>query len=129
VTPSPPEFAIDRCLGKRVPNQLRASGWRLLLIQDVFKDDAQSTSDEEWLTWANDNCSGALTKDKAIRQATWFHSARIPIFCIGRQDIALAEMVKLFETNRHHIHRIAASNPGRQFWTLGRNGRIWRSDS
>ncbi|MFJ8507605.1 hypothetical protein [Streptomyces avermitilis] len=38
----PPEFFLDRNLGRRVAEGLRADGWKVHRIGDVFPDDGQS---------------------------------------------------------------------------------------
>jgi hypothetical protein len=99
------------------------------MIQDVFPDDAQQVADDEWLTWGNEHCDAALTKDKDIRRQPWFQVATIPIFSLSRQDLPIAEMISLFEMNRNRIHRIAAAHPGRQFWLINRTGDLRRTDT
>ncbi|MCT7354467.1 hypothetical protein N4P33_20240 [Streptomyces sp. 15-116A] len=45
----PPEFFLDRNLGRRVAEGLRACGWTVHRIGDVFPDDGQDVADEEWI--------------------------------------------------------------------------------
>jgi len=118
VYPQPPRFAADRCLAKRVPCELIHHGWDITLITDVFANEAQSTPDDVWLEWASRNLDAALTKDKAIRRSAWFSSARIPIFCLSRQDLKLDEMVSRFTAHRSRIWKIASDHSGRQWWTI-----------
>jgi hypothetical protein len=120
----PPLFAIDRCLGKQTPGQLADQGWRVALITDIYPEDAQRVADEDWLQWAGQNADAALTKDDAIRRSPWFVRATIPVFCLSRQDLTIETMVSLFAHNQDRIHRIAASRPGRQFWTIYLSGEM-----
>jgi len=126
MTESRPEFVVDRSLAKKVPALLVQHGWDCVLIQDVFPDDAQRTSDEQWLTWGNTHADAALTKDAAIRRYPWYKAASIPIFSLARQDLPISEMVNLFLGQAERIHRIALSHSGRQFWVLYRNGTMSR---
>ena len=128
MTGSPPRFAADRCLAKRVPAGLVRLGWDLVSIYDIFPDDAEHIPDEEWIRWASDHVDGALTKDEKIRRSSSMAVAKIPIFGLSRQDLKYQTMIELFDMNRHHIERIALSYPGRQFWTIYKSGEMRRTD-
>ena len=71
---------------------------------------------------------GALTKDEAIRRSPSFLVATLPIFGLSRQDLPYQTMIDLFSANRSRIERIAASHPGRQFWTIYKSGEMRRTD-
>ncbi|GGW96999.1 hypothetical protein [Streptomyces chryseus] len=45
----PPEFFLDRNPGRRLAEELRALGWRVHRIGQVFPADAQDVPDEEWI--------------------------------------------------------------------------------
>jgi hypothetical protein len=124
-----PLFAVDRCLGKTTCAALRERGWNLILITEVFPDDAQDVSDEEWMTWAagEGSVDAALTKDSSMRRASWYQSSTIPVFSLGNQQTKTAEMVELFDRHRAQIDRIAFRKPGRQFWVIRRNGELSRT--
>jgi len=128
MTDSPPRFAVDRCLAKRVPAALTSLGWDLVSIYDIFPDDAAQVSDEEWILWANDHVDGALTKDENIRRSPSLRVATLPIFGLSRQDLGFQAMTDLFNMNRARIERITASHPGRQFWTIYKSGEMRRTD-
>ncbi|MCL2316354.1 MAG: hypothetical protein FWC46_04610 [Actinomycetia bacterium] len=127
MTEPPPRFVIDRSLGKAVAAHLIEHGWDCVLIQDIFPDDARNTLDETWLAWGNTHADAALTKDADIRRHWWYDAAEMPIFALARQDLKIDEMVALFLAQEKRIHRVAASRPGRQFWTLYRNGSMARA--
>ena len=123
-TPLRPDFAVDRCLGKTVPARLRAAGWNLTLITDIFANDAQETSDEKWMTWAQARLDGAITKDANIRRSPWFSRATMPVFCLANQQLGIDEMTQLFLAHAERIARIALAHPGRQFWTIYSDTRM-----
>ncbi|MGV4888684.1 hypothetical protein ACSR0Z_19165 [Streptomyces viridosporus] len=50
----PPESFLDRNLGRRVAEGLRARGWVVHRIGDVFPDDAQDIADEDWIAHSLD---------------------------------------------------------------------------
>lgn len=45
----PPEFFLDRGLGRRVAEELAVLGWLVHRIADHFPNDTQQVSDDEWL--------------------------------------------------------------------------------
>ncbi|WP_329052294.1 hypothetical protein OG873_23075 [Streptomyces violaceus] len=62
-----PEFFLDRNLGRRVAEGLRACGWTVHRIGDVFPDDGQDVPDEEWITHGLDQSWVPLSKDGRIK--------------------------------------------------------------
>lgn len=44
---TPPKFLIDRSLGRGFAAGMRARGWTVTLINDVFSNDAQEITDED----------------------------------------------------------------------------------
>ncbi|WP_234379868.1 toxin-antitoxin system, toxin component, PIN family protein [Streptomyces caniscabiei] len=64
---SSPEFFLDRNLGRRVAEGLRARGWTVHRIGDVFPDDGQDIPDEEWITHGLDRCWVPLSKGGRIK--------------------------------------------------------------
>jgi hypothetical protein len=58
-----PEFFLDRNLGRRVAEALRARGWTVHRIVDVFPADAQDIPDEEWIAHGLDQSWVPLSKD------------------------------------------------------------------
>ncbi len=49
--PTPPEFFLDRGLGRRVAEGLRDQGWLVHRATEHFPNDAQDVPDEEWLDY------------------------------------------------------------------------------
>jgi len=65
----PPEFFVDRSLGKSIVEGLRATGLTVRSMADVYGDArAQRLRDEVWLRDAGKNGWIVLTKDDAIRR-------------------------------------------------------------
>ncbi|MFD8718023.1 hypothetical protein ACFV2H_08390 [Streptomyces sp. NPDC059629] len=63
----PPEFFLARNPGRRVAEGLRACGWTVHRIGDVFPDDGQDVPDEEWIAHGLDRSRIPLSKDGRIR--------------------------------------------------------------
>jgi len=63
----PPEFFLDRNLGRRVAEELRTLGWTVHRIGDVFPDDGQDIADDEWITHGLDQSWVPLSKDGRIK--------------------------------------------------------------
>lgn len=63
----PPEFFLDRNLGRRVAEGLRSCGWIVHRIGEVFPDDGQDVPDEEWITHGLDRSWVPLSKDGRIK--------------------------------------------------------------
>jgi hypothetical protein len=66
---SPPEFFIDRSLGRHiVPDALRAAGATVHTMADVYGERmGQGLSDEEWLRNAGRQGWAVLMKDAKVR--------------------------------------------------------------
>lgn len=67
---SPPEFFVDRSLGKTTAAKLAQLGWTVHLVTDAFPNDAQNTPDEEWIAYGLGHGWAMLSKDQRIRYAT-----------------------------------------------------------
>jgi hypothetical protein len=123
----PPRFFADRCMGVLTVNALRASGWDIVRISDVFEDDAQTTSDEVWVAYAGRQGWAGLTKDKKIRRQVSYRQAQTPIFALSSGNLGIPEMVNRFETARDRIWANAVTRR-REFWVVYEGGRIERRD-
>lgn len=121
----PPEFFADRCLGRTTVTRLHSLGWSIVRISDVFVDDAQSISDDEWVAFGGSKSWALLTKDKKIRYQPAFEAAATPIFALSVGTLTIDEMVQRFEAGRPRIwqHAHAAE---RQFWIVYDGGRVER---
>jgi hypothetical protein len=65
--PPPPEFFLERSLGKLTAEGLLEQGWVVHTISDYFPDDGADVSDEEWIEFGVGRGWVCLTKDKRIR--------------------------------------------------------------
>jgi hypothetical protein len=120
-----PEFFADRCLGRTTVNLLRGLGWSIVRISDVYADDAQQVSDEEWVARGGAHGWALLTKDKRIRYQPAFDAAVTPVFALSDGSITIDQMVERFDAARDRIwtHTRAAE---RQFWIVYDRGRVER---
>ncbi|WP_425393521.1 hypothetical protein [Actinokineospora enzanensis] len=71
---TPPEFFLDRGLGRRVAERLVELGWVVHRAADHFPNDAQHVADEDWLAYGLDRGWSPLCKDGRIHQATCWSS-------------------------------------------------------
>jgi PIN like domain len=87
------------------------------LIHDVFPNDPQEVTDEDWIRYGCTHGWAALTKDTRIRRRPQFHVATRPIFALSDGNLPIAEMVRRFDRQRTRIWR-AASSEQREFWVV-----------
>lgn len=109
---SSPEFFVDRSLGVTVTSGLRERGWAVWAIEDFFPDNAENTSDEDWIKFGCKHGWALLTKDKAIRRSAAFKVATRPIFALSRGDLSLAIMISRFDSHRTTIWNHSAATKG-----------------
>jgi hypothetical protein len=114
---TPPKFLIDRSLGRGFAAGMRARGWTVTLINDVFPNDAQEMLDEDWIRYGCARGWAALTKDTRIRRRPQFEVATRPIFALSDGNLPIAEMVKRFDNQRTQIWHVALSEQ-REFWVV-----------
>lgn len=110
-----PEFFFDRSLGKGVARELRARGWIIHLIADVYPDDAQHIADEVWIAEGAARGWHLLTKDQAIRRRDTQSAAvgGVLLFTLSNQSQTMEQMVEVFDHHRHRIEqRIRKGAPG-----------------
>lgn len=105
----PPEFFLDRGLGRGVGEGLIELGWVVHRVVDHFPDDAQDVPDEEWLAYGLVRGWTPLCKDGRIRGR---HVERAPLeehsavlFYLDNERLLRAEMVRRFHQARERIHR------------------------
>ena len=123
-----PEFFVDRSLGKQTAQELRAKGWALTLLADVYPADAQKVKDEDWIAYGCRKGWSLLTKDAHIRYRAKEIAALSPkslLFCLSRQDLKIAEMVVAFEIARPTIER-AIRNGRAGFYHVSKAGQVRR---
>lgn len=126
----PPEFFLDRCLGKIVARLLRESGWPLHVVAEEFPNDGQDTSDQEWITYGLAKGWALLTQDKRIRyradELIAVSDGRGVMFCLSNGNLLIAERVARFEASREKIVRAAkAVSPALYFVYEDDIGRKW----
>ncbi len=121
----PPRFLADRCLGRITVRRLRERGWDIVQLSDVYDDDAQAITDEEWLGYAGRHGYPGITKDKRIRHQPAFNRASTPVFVLSDGGLPIDEMVERFDMARGRIWA-NARNAEREFWVVYSGGRVER---
>lgn len=120
--PPPPEFLLDRNLGKAVPRRLAELGWRVQRIGDRFADDAQHVPDEEWVEYGLARGWVPLCKDGRIKGRA---HEREPIerlsgvlFYLDNQQLLIDEMVSRIHQSQVRIYR-AVARGGPAIYSIG----------
>jgi uncharacterized protein with PIN domain len=128
---APPEFFIDRSLGKSIAEGLRACGLTVHTMASVYGEErAQRLADEIWLRDAGARDWIVLTKDDAIRRRPAERDALIEagvrVFCLTSAQLRGAEQTAQFVENRHRIMR-QARKPGPYIYAVYAKGirRLW----
>jgi len=109
----PPEFFIDRNLGKSIAEGLRAFGLTVHTMASVYGDErAQQLPDRVWLRDAGEKGWVVLTKDDAIRRRPAEREALAEagdrVFCLTNAQLRGAEQTARFVDNRKRIIRQAS---------------------
>jgi len=131
----PPEFFIDRSLGRRyLPEALRACGLVVHTMASVYCEQAaQRLADERWLRDAGAKGWGVLMKDDAIRRRPAARDvlveAGVRAFCLTNAQLRAAEQTQRFVSNRHRIIQ-QARKPGPYIYGVYDTGirRLWPWD-
>lgn len=130
-TEQPPEFFVDRSLGKSIVEALRATGLTVHSMADVYGEErAQRLRDEVWLRDAGRKDWIVLTKDDAIRrrpaERDALTDAAVKAFCLTTAQLRGAEQIERFVHNRHRILR-QARKPGPYIYGVYEGGlkRLW----
>ena len=125
--PPPPEYFLERSLGKLTADGLRDRGWVVHTIYEHFPDDGADVTDEKWIEFGIGNGWVCLTKDKRIR----YRAAEIGalteghIFCLAGGNLQMTEMVDRFAQAGKAIQRgVAKHDIG--FWHVYGEGRVKR---
>ncbi len=122
-----PEFFLDRALGVGFAQALVSDGWSIYRVPDVFPNDAQDVTDDEWIAVGSRNGWAMLTKDQRIRyRAEELEALDGHIFCLANGNLTVAEGVAWFAAARDSIFR-AIADSGRGFWKVYDDGRIRRT--
>lgn len=126
----PPEFFLDRSLGRGVAEGLTELGWVVHRVTDHFPDDAQAVPDEQWLAHGLTRGWTPLCKDGRIRGR---HVERAPLeehgavlFYLDNQRLLRAEMVERFHRAQELIYRaVRRGGPAAYAVNLGGIRRTW----
>lgn len=105
---------------------LRAKGWKLTLIADVYPKDAQDIPDDVWMREGCARGWSLLTKDQKIRYREEELSALEPgsaLFCLSAGTLQVAQMVDAFEGAKARIHRAVDLGTG-GFWHVYTDGNV-----
>ncbi len=121
----PPEFFLDRSLGKTSAHRLRIAGHGVHLITDFYPQDAQEIGDAEWIAEGCRRGWTLLTKDRRIRYRTDELGALTSghLFCLSDGNVTLDQIAQRFLDAMPAIHR-AIRNAEVGFWHVHANGRI-----
>ncbi|MFF7388537.1 toxin-antitoxin system, toxin component, PIN family protein [Streptomyces scabiei] len=103
------EFFLDRNLGRRVAEGLRACGWTVHRIGDVFPDDGQDIPDEEWIAHGLDRSWVPLSKDGRIKtrdlEIRPVLEREAVLFYLDNQQLRSAEMIDRLSMHQNANHR------------------------
>ncbi|GAB2896463.1 PIN-like domain-containing protein [Streptomyces mayteni] len=126
----PPEFFLDRNLGRRVAEELRARGWTVHRIGEVFPADAQDIADEDWIAHGLDQGWVPLSKDGRIktrdREIEPVRDRAAVLFYLDNQQLRALEMVSRLDHNREAIHAaIVRGGPAAYAVRIDRIDRTW----
>jgi hypothetical protein len=105
-------FFVDRCLGRHVGLELRASGLRVEFHADHFADDAD---DQTWISEVGQRGWVVLTKDKAIsKRPVELHAveaAQVRMFTLATGNMTGEQMASVFAANRLKMGRFIKKHP------------------
>jgi PIN like domain len=121
----PPEFFLDRSLGKTSASRLRAAGHFVHLIAEYYPRDAQDIGDAEWIAEGCGRGWTLLTKDRRIRYRTDELAALAGghLFCLADGNANLDQITQRLLDAMPAIHR-AIQNTDVGFWHVHTSGRI-----
>ena len=114
---SPPEFFIDRSLGRHiVPDALRAAGATAHTMADIYGERmGQGLSDEEWLRDAGRQGWVVLMKDAKVRhrpaQRWAIETYAVRAFVVTNANLTGAAQAERLVSNLNRIARFA-EHPG-----------------
>lgn len=121
----PPEFFLDRGLGRGVAEQLTQRGWTVHRATDHFPNDAQYVEDADWLAYGLDRGWSPLCKDGRIRgrdaERAPVEQHQAVLFYLDNQRLVVDEMVRRFHQAQNAIYR-AVSRGGPRIYAVGQNG-------
>jgi PIN like domain len=125
----PPEFFLDRSLGRRVGDGLEARGWTIHRVAEHFPLDAQHIPDEVWLAYGLERGWSPLCKDGRIRgrqvEREPLERFGAVLFYLDNQRLLVDEMVWRFHRSQDAIYRAVRRGPAT--YAVGSDGirRTW----
>lgn len=130
--PAPPEFLIDRSLGRlSLPAKLREAGLTVRTLADVYGEAAaQQADDATWLALAGESNWAVLCKDDRIRrrpaELRAVEDGKVRMFCLTNAHLTFAEQAEWFLINRYRIIQ-ACRKPGPYIYGVYRETiiRLW----
>jgi hypothetical protein len=126
----PPEFFLDRSLGRRVAAGLLDLGWLIHRVVDFYPHDAQDIDDEVWMRFGLERGWFPLHKDGRIRgtdaERRPLEEFDAPMFYLDNQQLKIAEMVRRFHSAERQIH-IKTRTSGAACFAVSADGirRTW----
>jgi hypothetical protein len=121
----PPEFFLDRNLGRRVAEELRLLGWTVHRIAEVFPADAQDIPDAQWIAHGLDQGWVPLSKDGRIKtrdlEIQPVRDRSAVLFYLNNQQLRTLDMVERLHLCRDAIHR-AVTKGGPAAYAVGADG-------
>lgn len=130
--PPPPEFFVDRSLGRYVvPTAVRQAGYAVHTLASVYGEQrGQSIGDVEWLRLAGENDWVVLLKDDRVRrrpaELDALVGARVRAFCLTNAGLRGEEQAVRFNSNLNRIVQ-RAHKPGPYVYGVYSDGlrRLW----
>lgn len=121
-----PEFFFDRSLGKITARRLRDAGYAVHLIADLYRDDATTVPDEEWIAEGCQRGWILLTKDRRIRyRAGELAALDGHLFCLSDGNASIEVMTETLLVALPRIARASARHRA-GFWHVYADGSIKR---
>lgn len=123
-----PVFFVDRALGRRVAEILRAAGEQVEIHDDHFPAAAQ---DIDWIPHVARHGWVVLTKDKRLRynklERTAIQLAGLRVFTLASGNRTSQEMGELFVDARASMKRLVRDRPAPFIGKVYRGGRaeVW----
>jgi PIN like domain len=115
-------LAVDRTLGRRFVERLRAGGLDVTTMADIWGEGAAQRSDVDWIRWAGARRRVALTADESIHFLRAKRDAvvavRLQIFCFPHTVLPVGEQARRVLSLHPAMERLAADRPGPWLATL-----------
>jgi PIN like domain len=105
---SPPEFFIDRSLGRHlVAARLRAAGWKVRTHFEVYGSEDEIIPDMRWLEYCGASALVVLTKDRRLRyrpaEADAIRRFGVKAFVLTRGNLTADQQAERYLANENRI--------------------------